>query len=347
MTRTSLAALRRLRMSDETWQLARRRMRLWITPPGEEPQRPYLVLCRSLQGPVLLSDISPNYPSVDGMLSALVEGMRAPIEGAGSPRRPRRIQLEEAELVQGLATALQVLDIVCEQAPLPQLELTLLNLETHLRGRNRIAGLLASPGMTADQVAGFFSAAAFYYRQAPWRWLSDSQPVAVRYPQTGRRRYAVLLGNAGIEYGLAAYSSWSVLQAVYEGRRPESVGRGVKGLAVMYDEITGFPFDDLDDLEAHGWGVAGDQAYPVPAVLPSKDTLQRPGVRELGWLEAVLRAIPVFVREHVLTSDGGLRPAAATVEVPVTSGMALVGLHFPAPPGRTSQPIRPRRRPRP
>ena len=73
--------------------------------------------------------------------------------------------------------------------------------------------------------------------------------MVVRYPQTGRRRYAVLMGNAGIEYGLAAYSSWSVLQAVYEGRRPESVGPGVKGLAVMYDEITGFPFDDLDDLD--------------------------------------------------------------------------------------------------
>jgi hypothetical protein len=197
--------------------------------------------------------------------------------------------------------------------------------------------------MTADQVAGFFSAAAFYYRQAAWRWLSDSQPVAVRYPPAGRRRYAVLMGNAGIEYGLAAYGSWSVLQAVYAGRRPESLGPGAKGLAVMYDEITGLPFDDLDDLEAHGWGVAGEQAYPVPVVLPPKDILQRPGVRELGWLEAVLRAIPVFVQEHVLTSEGGLRPAAAAVEVPVTSGMALVDLQFPAPPGRTPRRRRPRR----
>jgi hypothetical protein len=330
----SLAALRGLKLYDETWQIARRRMRLWITPPDKEPERPYIILCQSLDGPVLVSNIQPGNPSPEEMLAALATAMRRPPEGAGPPRRPTLVELEEAELVEALAPALDLLDIGCEQAPLDFLEATLLDLETHLRGREPIPGLLALPGTTPEGVGAFFSAAAFYYREAPWRWLSDSEPLAVRCPPTAQPRYAVIMGNAGIEYGLAVYDSWTALQDVYRGGRPRLSGPGARWWAVMYDELTNLPFDDLDGLEAHGWEVAGEQAYPIPAVLSAKKALERPGAQELAWLEALLRALPPFVRDHLRTPGGGLRPAQATLEVPAASGEMAVQLQFPAPPPR-------------
>lgn len=339
MGRTSLAGVRRLPQSDETWQLARRRMRIWITPPGEEPERPYVILCQSLEGPILLTDIAQALPSADEMLAALVKAMHTPAGSAGPPRRPQRVEVEEGELARNLAFALEKLAIACEQAPLHLLDETVLDLETHLRGREPIAGLLASPDMTVDQVAGFFSAAALYYQEAPWRWLSDSEPIAVRYPPTARERYAVLMGNAGIEYGLAVYGSWSVLQAVYAGRRPESVKPGVRWLAVMYDDITAVPFDDLDGLESYGWSIAGEDAYPIPLILSVKDAVRRPGPQELGVLEVLLRAIPVFVRDHLLVSAGKPRPVETTLDVPVAAGLAQVHLCFPATPGPSSRGI--------
>lgn len=336
MDEDSLAALCRLSSSEETWQFARRRMRLWITPPGEEPERPYILLCQSLAGPVIFSDIGPSPPSSEEVLRALTQAMREPAQGAGPARRPSRVQFEETELVEDLATALQVLDITCEQAPLDLLQETLLELEAHLRGREPIPGLLVAPDRTVDQVAGFFSAAAFFYRQAPWRWLSDAQPVAVRCPATSRQRYAIILGNAGLEYGLGIYGSWSAVQAIYESRRPQRTVPGLRGLALMYGSIIELPFDDLDGLEAHGWEIAGERAYPIPVVLPVRRAVQRPDVQQLDWLECALRAIPVFVRDHVVTPAGTLQPVEATIEVAGASGMVAVHLSFPARPSRAS-----------
>ena len=336
MDRNQLAALRRLSTSDETWQFARRRMRVWITPPGEEPQRPYVLLCQSLSGPIIYSEIVAGPSSSDGVLRALMQAMRAPMESAGPPRRPSCVQFEEAELVEDLAAALQMMDVACEQASLDLLQESLLDLEAHLRGRDPIPGLLADPESTVERVAGFFSAAAFFYRTAPWRWLSDAEPLAVSCPPTSRQRYAIVLGNAGLEYGLGVYGSWSAVQAIYESRRPQRTIPGLQGLAVMYGSITELPFDDLDGLEAHGWEVAAEEAYPIPVALPVRKGVQRPSAGQLGWLECALRAIPLFVRDHVATSTGTLRPAEATIEVAVSSGTVPVHLAFPAKPGRAS-----------
>ena len=89
--------------------------------------------------------------------------------------------------------------------------------------------------------------------------------------------------------------------------------------------------------EVHQWEIAGRQAYPIPVVLPMESIVQRPGPRELGWLEAVLRAIPPFAHDHLRAPGGGLRPAEATLAVPVSAGEAQVHLHFPALPGFPSR----------
>ena len=44
-----------------------------------------------------------------------------------------------------------------------------------------------------------------YCRVEPWQWLADGDLVVVEHPSEGYKGYCAVLGNAGIEYGLAVY----------------------------------------------------------------------------------------------------------------------------------------------
>ena len=49
MPRSAARALSQLRRLPETWIIAITQLRAWIAPPGEEPQRPYLMLILSIR----------------------------------------------------------------------------------------------------------------------------------------------------------------------------------------------------------------------------------------------------------------------------------------------------------
>jgi len=53
----------------------------------------------------------------------------------------------------------------------------LLEMEAYLNKREPVPGLLKIPGVTPHLVGGLYKAAAFYYRQAPWRWISGAFPI--------------------------------------------------------------------------------------------------------------------------------------------------------------------------
>jgi len=328
--RDQLAALGRLRATDETWQVARRKMPAWIAPPGQAPYRPYHILCVSCTGPLIIfHEILKTEPSPEQVLDALMRGMQVPASRAGPPRRPQSIHFEEGVLVEALSPILSALDIRCEQRAIAELDGVVRELERHLTGREPLPGLLEAPGVTAEQVAGLFSAAAFFYREAPWRWLTDAQPLAVCYPPTAKPRYAVVMGHGGETFGLAVHDSWADLQLLYGLPIPEMAVSHIKATSLLYDGIMAVPFADLDMIEAHGWEVAGEDAYPIPIIMSQRGYVGRPGRQDILWFEAVLRAIPVFVRDYLCPSGGRLQPAEATLTVPVVSGEASVALKFP------------------
>ena len=57
-------------------------------------------------------------------------------------------------------------------------------------------------------VEALFDAAAKYYRAAPWVQLSNMQALAIQIAPDTEPRYAVVMGNGGVEYGLALYKQW-------------------------------------------------------------------------------------------------------------------------------------------
>jgi len=332
MARNPFKRVRRLRQTDEAWECTARRARAWITPPDQDPYRPYIILTASSARKVVGSRIVEDSPTLNQVTNALAKAMRRPAPGSGGKRRPAVVYLEDEDLVQALSPMLQEIEVLCEyRHTLREVERALQSMGSFTGREAPLPGLLRSPGVTVPMVEGLFEAAASFYREAPWRWVDDSRPIEVRYPPDGRPRYAIVMGHGGQTYGLARYDSPEAMHAIYSGKQPEELMGRMQWTSLLFCEIIEVPFDDLDDMEKYGWPVAGDLAYPVPLRVSSSGHPARPGKSDLLWFEAALLAIPPFMRDHMRAQEGVCRPAKATLTVAMTDGEDSVHLSYPVP----------------
>lgn len=330
MAKGPLTKVSRLRQTNEVWESTVRRMRAWITPKGQKPYRPYIVLMVSQAGKVVGSDICESEPTSDQVLDILAKIMRRPTLGGGRKRRPGAIYIDDETLVEALAPHLREVGVRCKyQRPLREIEQALRSMEQFMHKQEPLLGLLKSPGVTPFLVNGLFEAAACFYRQAPWQWIDDSHPIEVHYPPDSRPRYAVVMGQGGQTYGLAIYDSPEDLREVYSGKHPQQLVGGMGWTSLLFCEVMEMPFDDLDDMEKYDWPVAGDLAYPVPIKVSRSGQPFRPGKSELLWLEAALLAIPAFLQSSMQADVGPPRPVEATLTVTTADGDDYVRLGYP------------------
>jgi hypothetical protein len=327
--------------TSETWQVARVLLRTWIAEEGAEPRRPWLTIVVSVpRGLVLGTELESEQPAPDRVLSVLAQTMVSPRVGRSG--RPARVVCSEPELAEAIASGLERQGIACAFAETPELREAVASLEEHLQGERLLPGLLDTPGVTPQQVGHLFAAAADYYRAAPWRFVSDEHPIAVRFPAEGARaRYAVVMGSGGIEFGLAVYRSLEHLAAAYSGIPAEVLVDAFDQEAITYGKVQDLPFSDLDALERYEWEVAGPNAYPLPLLFTRGRDVRRPSQEDLSWYEATLRAIPRFVTEYLRTASGRVRRAEATLQVPLGDGETAVYLRHP--PDQRTRPLHRRR----
>ncbi len=147
-----------------------------------------------------------------------------------------------------------------------------------------------------DTIEKVFAAAATFWRAAPWGTIDDSYAPVITAP-SGRRWTAVVLGNAGEEYGLSLYSRREDLALYYNlpegGGAPRLEGR-----------MLGLSFDASDPYEERGFQEARRAGWEIatPGAFPSLLTMNTPGGGisrdDAADLIAVLRAIPDFVAHH-------------------------------------------------
>jgi tetratricopeptide (TPR) repeat protein len=321
----------------ETWGLGVFQLRFWVGNSDEQPRRPWTVMILDLDNDVLLTpDLLDHSPDPDEIHAALYKVMNKPPKGAGRPRRPARLLCSDPDLTAGLAPALAQLGIACDTRPLPMLPEIVKDLEATLRrGEPENPGLLSMEGVTPELAGGVFAAATEFYRQAPWIHVLNEQAFRLRVPvDGGRERIAVVMGNAGVEYGLAVYNDWADVETIYLGvDDPAEAVPQHGGMAMFYETIDHLPFDDVDALEHYHWAVAGEQAFPVP-ILVSRDIerrMQRPEAQDLVWLEAALLAIPGLVNDHLVSDgQGDYRPFETQLTVATRAGPATVFAKYPA-----------------
>ncbi len=206
-------------------------------------------------------------------------------------------------------------------------------LEEHLRGDEpEIPGMLDAPKVTVELLRGVFEAAAEFYRTAPWVRLSNDQVIAVRHPKQSDYRYALVMGQGGVEYGLVMYTDWSEVrrQSMYDDD-PLLGWQDRTWNSLTYDTADQLPFADLDAIEEHAFEVAAEEAYPLGVVIEGQGQVRRPTREEWEWYEAALRVIPVVVREHLRSdSHGDYEPFEADISVKTQKGLIKVGVKYPA-----------------
>jgi tetratricopeptide (TPR) repeat protein len=322
---------------EDTWLIGMSRLRAWIKEGDEPPQRPHLILIASSNTGLLCgTDILPENPTAAQVADTLFKAMKRPPREFGKKCRPRRIALEDATLVDPVEVLLKEagLDTEVLAATFPDEFYEIVReLEDHLRGdEERIPAMLDAPGVTVELLQSVFDAAATFYRSAPWIQLSNDQVIAVRHPSEREFRYAVVMGQAGMEYGLVTYMDWSDVQDLSTNDENSLSGLLARTWnSLSYDTADHLPFADLDAIEEHKLDIATEDAYPVGMVVEKQGQVRRPTRKEWEWYEAALRVIPIVVREHLHpNSRGDYEPIDTEIEVKTKTGSINVGVKYPA-----------------
>ena len=326
----------KLPQRQETWYLAVRELRIWITPPDEDPYRPYGALVVNLdQGIIQGFETYPSPPTPDQVIETLFEAMRNRPPGSSQrPYRPIQIHFEDENLIEAIAPALEEIGVSAVFQPAEEIaDEILAEMAAHLMGGPaNIPGLLSQENVSPELVEALFDAAAQYYRTAPWVHLTNMQPLAIQVEPDTDPRYVVVMGNGGVEYGLALYKQWDDYMLQFDHvDNPIEMLPEMGAHSLFFGDITQVPFDDLDVIDEYGWEVVDDEGYPIPAVFTRDGEAKRPERADLLWYETAMLAIPKFAPEHLKSDDqGDYHPARAEFTISTHTGVKKVVIEYPA-----------------
>ena len=319
----------------ETWYFVIRKLHIWITPEDEPPTHPILGLILILEtGLIRGLDTSPQGLTEKAALDILYKAMKRPNKGMGFEAcRPKAIHFEDPALVEALAPKLAEIKVEAVHQPMTEaIDELVHELESKLKDdESEFPGLLSVRGVTPVLVGDLFTAAAIFYQAAPWVQLSDIQTLAITVPPERKERFVQVMGNGGIEYGLAIYKRWEDVERMYQAadHTIEVIPPG-GGNSLFFDNASLLPPSDLDAIEQYGWEVAGNKAYPVPVIYTRSGGAKRPSHTDLLWYIAALYAIPIFVRDYLKPDGGGdYLPVQADISIRTHTGPATVSIKYP------------------
>jgi hypothetical protein len=316
-----------LRQRPVTWFASLRRAYSWIRSQEERAYRPYAFVVAEVEHEkVRRIDIARELPTYEDMLASLLKAMRRPMLGSGGRYRPTRVVLDDAALVKIFAPALSQIQVQCEYRPsLSLLDNVLHELAVHMHKQELIPGLLSVPGATVPLIEDLYTAAAHFFRRAPWEWLGNQSPLEIRYLPGSRSRYALVLGSGGETLGLSLYETIDDIRLVYARSSSDEAKSGVSWCSLVFEEAIAMSFYDLDAIEKYSWPVADESAYPVALkITAGHEEYAIPSAVELAWLAAALRIVPDFIIEHLGATHGPAQPGSAVYTLSnVHSGQSM------------------------
>ncbi len=315
--------VKHLTQAQDIWQADFRPVPDWIVIAGEKVRTWTILVTRRTDDLVLAHAIVVEAPSANHLWDTLVQAMQKP--AAGEPQRPLQLQVRTDQRWASLKPHIEEIGIeLAENDTLDQMNAVFEDMHRHLLGKPR-TGLLEMPGVTPQQVAGFFDAAAEFYRRAPWKAVGDDATLKVECSKyESGPWYAVVMGQAGMTLGLALYEDLRVVRRMQQGELSDEghAGKAVV-LSVTFGEQTELAVKDLEAIEGHGWQVGGPEAYPCTFKKERGMSIRPPLTWELELMEGCLRAVPEFVQHR--------QPEDQTPEemtVPVASGQLKLKLSW-------------------
>jgi tetratricopeptide (TPR) repeat protein len=306
--------LRGLPRTGDAWQADAREVATYVHERGRLT-RPWMVLVADRsQGVILRQQMGTDQPTAELVWDVVSGAMRKPL--VGPAQRPLQLEVPEGPPWTELRPHFEEVGVrLVEARGLDMMDALFADLAEHL-GREEGRGLLDVPGLTQEGIGRFYDAAAGFFEQAPWKAVGGESAIRIACEQfAGGPRYAVLMGQVGMTFGLALYEDFGELRRLWSGELTEGDGAlATTATAVSFDEETNVAPAEVDAARRQGWRLARPDAYPVVYRTGSGE-LRPPTPEELGVAEACLRALPDFVC--------GRRPddpATETVRVPTALG---------------------------
>lgn len=305
-----LEKAKKTKQKKSNWYVISEPAPTWVGEDEESLTRPFITLVADLDKDLIRHiSITDSKPTDEEVLHSILQAITKPGGGIGlglgfglgGKFRPTIIQVNNAALLEKIRPLNQI-NIECQQTAKPDLIVNMLrDLEQHLTGREYRSGLLRIPKVTHPLLEELYTAAEAYYLDAPYEIISDSEPIAIRFPPEAPPKYAVIMGYGGEEYGLAIYDDLQQLVSIYSGLDPQNMtDESIVWLAILYDLPHYLPFEDLDAIAEYGWPIAAEDAYPlVTRLRPAVEGFELPDEAEIRMLAAALRAIPEFVDNNV------------------------------------------------
>ncbi len=312
-----------LRQEQDVWQADFQQLPNWIRVGGQ-PIRPWVILVVSrTHGGVLAHEMPEVAPTFELLWDILAQAMQHP--AVGERHRPIELQVRQHEFWSELQPHLDEVGVKLEPGPnLDLFDEVFAEMAVHICGAPQ-PGFLDIPGITLEQAASFFAAAAWFFQQSPWKKVGCEAIIKI---ECGKYQsgpwYAALMGQLGLTTGMTLQKDLGTLKAMFiDNSSDEENARRAVGSSVTFGEEWEIPFANLEAAKKYGWQVARPDAYPDAFCIDGGAALRPALAWELELLEACLRAVPAFITHHKQDD-----PAKQHMEVPVASGVVAMALSW-------------------
>ena len=285
----------------EVWQLDFRQLPIWVGS-GEEATSPrVLLIVDAEQELVPAVDVQADPAKPLRPERTLLKAMSFP--AVGEPRRPGMVQVRSPETAAMLRDTLEELQIRLEVvASLDAWDEAFAHLSRNMGGNGPMRpALVELPGAAPEQIAGIFTAAAEFYRAAPWRLVAGDSVIRVECPAVTKTTwFACVMGQMGETFGLAMYEDEGYIRKLLADQDldPSRSMRGCSSLALMYGERLDAAPQDVAAIEQQRLPLAAPEAYPTLMRVKPGMAIGQPLLWEAKLLEAAMRSIPAYLQQR-------------------------------------------------
>ncbi|MFA5291899.1 MAG: tetratricopeptide repeat protein [Phycisphaerae bacterium] len=313
--------------SQMRWQGGIFRMPAWVPNEEQKLYRPWTSLWANISThKISKPGIEPfEHKNVTIALDSLIK-FACDKELAGY--RPGKIEVKDAALAEYLQEQLADtgITIVCSDCLLG-FDKIFADLAKHMHGGVLLPDALSAKRVTMDMMRSFADAAAQFYAAKPWRYLCDADLVMIESPFVDPLlRYASILGNGGMTYGIAFYDSAKLFEQFTEGKGMDLIKNRLYW-TLFFGGIEELPFGDADLWEDYNLPVASTQAYPLAMRFEPNGKHYRPQPDILAFMEGLLRAFAITSESEL--DSGKWQKKVSTFRGDETFTLALPGLLEP------------------
>ncbi len=284
----------------------------YVTNEGGEPFRPEVAVWLVPQGPVLGMAMGRPGEGETMLLEAFKTASTRPM--VGPPHRPTRARVASSEQAALLRKSLgETVEILC--APTPEIDEVAQSMRSFFQAQQQEDEdeTYLSHGITAEQMASFFRAAARLFRARPWDLIpDDSSVLSVSCPALDLHQAAIsVIGQLGESIGLILFSSFddftqfieqaSSMQRQGRVRRPPAIPAH---FALNFESGAEVPPSLRKEISRFRWEVASPRAYPSMVAVDTELVGRGPTSREVTRTEAIALALA-----ELITSEPQLKEA--------------------------------------